>query len=165
MKAWQDDDTEQRQRFAAKLRQARLTAGLTAQQVATATPLHAQTLRNYERGQAIPRPWRLNRLAQAIGVPVASLLNPELVLAEVRISDATLERVKREGRPAAEEAGARIAAYLTERLLQEAARVPVDVSPGARPKRRRTREEVLAGTQAAKEARKQAMQRRRPSVE
>lgn len=77
--------------------------------------------------------------------PLASLLTDELVLAEIRISDETLERVKREGKPAAEEAARRIAQGLEALLLAEAGRPPVDVSPGARPKHRRTRAEVLAG--------------------
>jgi hypothetical protein len=98
-------------------------------------------------------------MARALQVPVALLLTDELVLAEIRVSDATLERVKREGRPAAQEAAQRIAARMEALLLAEASRPLVDVSPGARPKPRRTRVEVLAGiadAKAAREVRRQA---------
>src|SRR3954447_4604389 len=107
----------------------------------------------------MPRPHRLNVVAATIGCPVAQLLNDELVLVEVRISDETLERVRREGQPAAAEAGARIARGLESLLLAEATRRPVDVSPGARPNPRRTRAQVLAGVNAAKQMRAARRQR------
>lgn len=128
-----------------RLRARRLQAGLTAKTAAKATGVTLSTLRRWELGHGIPRPHRLWKHAQTLGCPVASLLTDELILAEVRVSPETLERVKREGQPAAREAAERIARGLEVLLLAEAGRPPLDLSPGARPKRRRSRLEVLAG--------------------
>lgn len=95
----------------------------------------------------------MSRQASALGIPVAALLCDDLVLAEVRVSDETLAAVKRGGMPAAEAAAQRLAASLAPLLYAEATRKPVDLSPGARPKRRRTRAEVLEGIAAANAAR------------
>jgi hypothetical protein len=81
------------------------------------------------------------------------------VLAEVRVSDETIEQVRREGREASKEAAQRLASRLEPLIWQEATRPPVDVSAGARPKRRRSREEVLAGIAEANRMRAAA---RRP---
>lgn len=87
----------------------------------------------------------LAAIAGALGAPIASLLVDELVLAEVRISEETLARVKREGRPAAAEVAVAIAGNLEALLVAEASREPVDLAPYARARPRRTREQVLAG--------------------
>jgi hypothetical protein len=92
---------------------------------------------------------------------VASLPTDEVVLAEVRVSDATIEQVRREGRPACREAAERLASRLEPLIWQEATRKPVDISPGARPKRRRTRAEVLAGIAEANRMRAEARRPRR----
>jgi hypothetical protein len=76
---------------------------------------------------------------------VAALFADEFVLAEVRVSDETIEQVRREGRPACKEAAERLASRLEPLIWQQATRKPVDISPSARPKRRRSRAEVLAG--------------------
>jgi hypothetical protein len=76
-------------------------------------------------------------------VPIASLLVDDLILAEIRLSQATLERIKREGRPAAIAAIAAINDNLVALALAEATRPPVDLSPGARAKPRRSREDML----------------------
>ena len=91
---------------------------------------------------------------------MASLFTDEVVLAEVRVSDATIEQVRREGRPACKEAAERLASRLEPLIWQEATRKPVDVSPGARPKRRRSRVEVLAGIGQANAMRRAALRRR-----
>jgi len=89
------------------------------------------------------------RLASALGVPVASLFTDELVVAEVRVSDDTLAEICRHGRPHSVVVSERIASRLEPLIWHAATRPPVDVSPGARPRRRRTRAEVLAGISEA----------------
>jgi len=99
-----------------------------------------------------------------LAVPVHSCFTDELVATEIRVSDETLERVKRQGRAAAREAAERIAENLEAVLLAEASKPPVDLAPGVRPKRRRSREEVLVGivgAKASREARRQASQEAR----
>ena len=96
-------------------------------------------------GTKRPRLERGAKIAQALNVPVAALFAEAVVLAEIRLSDETIQRVRREGQQACEEAAERIASRLEPLIWQEATRKPVNVSPGARPKRRRTRAEVLAG--------------------
>jgi len=103
---------------------------------------------------------KLPDLASALGIPIASLLTDELVLAEVRISDETLERVKCEGRPAADEVAARIAQNLAALLLAQATAPARDFSPGARARPRRSREEVLA----ARESDIEALNRRHAAI-
>ena len=107
----------------------------------------------------MPSPESFAALARALQIPVARLLTDELVLAEVRVSEETLLDVRRRGAPAAREAALRLASSLEPLLLAEATRPPVYVGPGAQARRRRTREQVLAGLadlathQAAKKAR------------
>ena len=104
-------------------------------------------------------------MAQALGLPVAQLFTDELVLAELRISEETLERVREHGARAAQEVVEGFVPALVARLLAEATRTPVSLEPGARPKQRRTRAQVLAGTaqanamRAAKRAQRQAQSR------
>ena len=96
-------------------------------------------------GSKTPRLWRGQDIASALGVPTASLFTDEVVLAEVRVSDATIEQIRREGLTACKQTAERLAGMLEPLIWREATRRPVDVSPGARPKRRRSRVEVLAG--------------------
>jgi len=100
-------------------------------------------------------------LASALGIPIASLFVDELVLAEIRVSEETMQRVRRDGSPAAREVAERLARNLEALLLAEATKPPVDLSPGARAKPRRTREQKLASWAKAAEssARKRAEQR------
>lgn len=140
--------------LARRIRAARLAAGHTIADAARQTGVATLTWSRWELSRHTPRPWTLADAALTLGVPVASLLTDRLILAEVSVSDETLERVRREGAPAARAAAVRIAAQLEALLLAKASAPPVDVSPGARPKRRRTRAEVLAGTRAANAARK-----------
>ena len=77
------------------------------------------------------------------------------------LSDETIEQVRREGRQACTEAAERIAVRLEPLIWQEATRKPVDISLGARPKRRRTRAEVLAGIAEANRMRTAARRPRR----
>ena len=89
------------------------------------------------------------------------MFTDEVVLAEVRVSKETIEQVRREGRDASKEAAERLASRLEPLIWQEATLPPVDVSPGARPKRRRTRTEVLAGVAEANRMRAEARRPRR----
>jgi hypothetical protein len=98
-------------------------------------------------------------MARALQAPVACLLTDEFVLSEIRVSDETLGMVKRDGWPAANAAAERLSGNVAALLMAEASRPPVDLSPGARPKRRRSREEILvgiAGAKASREARRKA---------
>ena len=94
-------------------------------------------------------------------MPVAALFADDVVLAEVRVSNETIEQVRREGREASRSAAERIASRLEPLIWQEATRKPVDISPGERPKRRRTRLEVLAGIAEANRMRAAALRPRR----
>ncbi len=134
--------------FPRRLKRERLAAGHTQKTAAQQIGVSTATLQRWELGAHMPRPESAARIAPALGIPVARLFTDELVLAEVRVSAETLDRVKREGAPAAREAAKRIAQGLEALLLAEATRPPVDVSPGARPKRRRSRAEVLADQSA-----------------
>lgn len=92
-----------------------------------------------------------------MGLPIAQLFTDELVLAEVRVSDETLERCRLEGREVAQEAALRIAGQLEPLIWEAATRKPVDVAPGARAaKKRMSRREVLAGVKRADKARRKA---------
>src|SRR5580765_7286614 len=99
-----EHEREEMRAFGRRLRESRLRAGLTYQQTARGAGTHHSKLLRYEVGQGVPRPARLARIASALAVPVSQLLTDDLVLAEVRVSEATLERVKNDGRPAAREA-------------------------------------------------------------
>lgn len=158
------NEREEMRAFGRRLRENRLRAGLTYEQTARAAGTHHSTLLRYELGEGVPRPARLARIASALGVPVAQLVTDELILAEVRVSPETLDRVRSLGRPAAEEVARRIAANLEALLLAEATRPPVDLSKGARPKRRRTRAEVLRGVTEAKRSREAIRERERSVV-
>jgi hypothetical protein len=92
---------------------------------------------------------------------VAALFADEVVLAEVRVSEETIEKVRREGRQACKEAAERLASRLEPLIWQEATRKPVDISAGARPRPRRSRVEVLAGIAEANRMRAAARQPRR----
>lgn len=132
-----------------RLRRRRLESGHTAESIYRAIGISMAQYGNYEVGS---RPYPVHRLAaiaSAIGIPVASLLTDEVVLAEIRASSETLERVRREGRPAAREAALRIVDNIEALLLAEATRPPVDISPGARGRPRRSREQVLAEREAS----------------
>ena len=71
----------------------------------------------------------------------------ELVLAEIRIRQESLERLKREGRPAADAVVSSLLPRLAARLPAEASRPPLDVSK-ARTNGRRTDAEVVPGVEA-----------------
>jgi hypothetical protein len=105
--------------------------------------------------------WRGREIASALAIPTASLFTDEVVLAEVRLSEETLQEIKREGREASRQAAERIASRLEPLIWQEATRPPVDVSAGARPRPRRSRVQKLAGIEQANAMRRAAFERRR----
>ena len=144
-----------------RLRRRRLEAGLTAARAAELAGATNTQWKLWEVGTQ-PYPHRLiPNLASALGIPIASLFVDELVLAEIRVSEETMQRVRRDGSPAAREVAERLARNLEALLLAEATKPPVDLSPGARAKPRRTREQKLASWAKAAEssARKRAEQR------
>lgn len=153
--------------FPKRLTRLRKQQGLTLEQVAREAKVALPTLSRYNSGRTTPSLAKGLELAQALGLPIAQLFTDDLVLAEVRVSPDTLERVRREGRQAARDAADRIAGGLEPLIWQEATRPPVDMRPGARAKPRRTREEVLAKGIAelrALDARKRKT-RRNPSIQ
>jgi transcriptional regulator with XRE-family HTH domain len=137
--------------FGRRLRKTRLSYQLSREQVANGAGISTQSVTRYELGSQTPRPDRIAALASAIGCPAASLLVDDVVLAEIRVAPETLELVRRDGQLAADEVAARMASSLSSLLLAEATRPPVDLRPHARPRRRRSRAEVLAGTAQARE--------------
>lgn len=82
------------------------------------------------------------------------------VLAEFTLREETMERVRNEGQAAIDEAANAIVGQLRSLILEASTRRTVDVKPGARAKRRRSRAEVLAGVRAADRARADAAERR-----
>jgi hypothetical protein len=102
----------------------------------------------------------VGKIAQALNVPVAALFADDFVLAEVRVSDETMEQVRRDGREASKQAAERLASRLESLIWQEATRPPVDISAGARPRPRRSRVQKLAGIAEANRMRA-ARERRR----
>lgn len=144
--------------FHDRLREHRLRQGLTAKATAATAHVSETAWWRWESGRSTPKLWRAGTIAKALGIPVAALFTDELVIADVVVSAETVAHIKSEGRQAAREAAERIAAQLEPLLYAAATRPPVDTSPGQRPKRRRTRAEVLAGIS---EARKQAAAKKR----
>ena len=143
-----------------RLRRLRIQAGLTQNKVAPNAACSIQSLRGWERGDHAFLPWKAPLIASALGVPIAQLFTDELVLAEVRVSDETLERVRKDGRIVAGEAAERIAGQLEPLIWQAATRPPVDVSPGSRAaKKRMDRREILAGVKRAEKAKRAARRR------
>ena len=139
--------------LATRIRTLRLQQHIPQTTAATTAGVHVTTWRAWESGSKRPRLERGAAIAQALNVPVAALFADEVVLAEVRLSNETLETVRREGREGCRQAAERLASRLEPLIWQEATRPPVDVSAGARPKRRRSRAEVLAGIAEANKMR------------
>lgn len=130
--------------FTNRIRQTRLTQGLTIKTVAASAGVVPQTVGNWESGRTTPKLWRAGDIAQALGVPVAALFTDELVVAEVVVSAETVAAIRREGRSAAKAAADRLAAQLEPAIYEAATRKPADTRAGARAKPRRSRAEVLA---------------------
>lgn len=111
-------------------------------------------------GARTPKLWNVPKIAAAQGVPVASLLveNPHATcVADVWLSADTIRDVRKGGRVAALEAAERIARQLEPLIWQPATgRLPRKQDTPTRSRPRRTRAEVLAGIQAATEARTRA---------
>ncbi|WP_435012986.1 helix-turn-helix domain-containing protein [Xanthomonas arboricola] len=76
--------------FAARLRNARESAGLTQREVAALVGVNHSQVSRYEAGVAMPRPGVLKRLANGIGVPLEQLRDGE-------DSDVTVEVLVGEG--------------------------------------------------------------------
>jgi DNA-binding XRE family transcriptional regulator len=143
----------------ARIRELRLTAGLTVPTAAKNAGVSVTAWNCWERGDKVPLLIRAPKIASALCVPVAALFRSD-VIAEVVVSAETVQRIREGGRPACVETAGRLASQLEPVLLEAANRRPVDLSPGARPKRRRSRAEVLAGIHAAETTRAAARQRR-----
>jgi transcriptional regulator with XRE-family HTH domain len=147
--------------LATRIRTLRLQTGISQTTAANTAGVHVTSWRNWESGSKRPRLERGDEIAQALNVPVAALFADEVVLAEVRVSEETIEKVRREGRDASKQAAERLALRLEPLIWLEATRKPVDVSAGARPRPRRSRAEVLAGIEQANAMRRAARERRR----
>lgn len=128
-----------------RLRRRRLEVGVTQTEAARGADVAVQTWIGWEVGNRPYPARRLPAIASALGIPIASLLVDDLVLTELRVSAETLEKVRREGRPAAIATAERLAAGVAELLLAEAGRPAIDTSPYAWARPRRSREQVLAG--------------------
>jgi DNA-binding XRE family transcriptional regulator len=142
-----------------RIRTLRITKGLTQETAARTAGVCVTTWRSWEAGTKQPRLFRGMAIAAALAVPVAALFRDDVV-ADVVLSADTVQRIRAEGRPASEEAAKRLASRLETELYEFATRRPVDVRAGARPKRRRSRAEVLTGIRAAETMRADARSRR-----
>lgn len=65
---------ERRRRIAAQIREARLRANLSQQDIVTRTGIDRSAYQDIEHGRASPRVDTLLRIADAIGVPAAELV-------------------------------------------------------------------------------------------
>lgn len=142
-----------------RIRQLRLSNGISVETAARATGVAAQTWRRWEVGRSAYRPWRAPAIAAALNVPVASLFSDAVVF-EVVLEPQTVEDVRHGGREAATVVAERLARRLESAIYAEATRKQVDISAGARAKPRRTRAQVLRGVNEANRMRKAALDRR-----
>lgn len=147
--------------FPAKLRAHRISHGLTVKAAALNAGVSENSWWRWESGRVTPKLWRCGAIARALGVPVAALFSDELVVADVVISEATVKAIRAGGRDVCADVAQRLAGQLEPLIWAAVTAGPVDVSPGRRPKRRRTRAEVLAGIEQASQARKRVQQQRR----
>ena len=69
----QETAKQQRQLFGSRLRALRKSAGLKQQQLAERSGFTASVIARYEAGGSLPRPQAMEKLAVALGVPVADL--------------------------------------------------------------------------------------------
>ena len=69
----QEAAKQQRRLFGERLRTLRKSAGLTQQQLADKAGFKSPAIVRYEAGRALPRPQAIEKLAAALGVPVADL--------------------------------------------------------------------------------------------
>jgi transcriptional regulator with XRE-family HTH domain len=136
-----------------RIRAARLQAGLTVKTAAKITGVSTTTWTNWERCIKRPASPRMGAIARALGVPVCSFYVDEgyLPVTEVVLTPGSVERLRREGRPAAEELARLVASQLAPAIL--AAASPPRSRPARAVRRRRSREEILRGIEAAKQAR------------
>lgn len=153
------------QQFGARLRRLRIAQGLSIDLAATNAAVHVNSWRGWERGTVTPRCWRAPAIAAAIGVPVAQLFTDETIVAELRLSDATVAEVRAGGREAVPAVAGRIARSLEPLIWQAATTPEPDTRPGARPKPRRTRLDKLRGVEQANAMRQAALERRRQRID
>lgn len=143
------DQAEAAEQFAARLRTLRHRQGLTQAIVARATGVRVATWRAWERGTSLPLVTRIPKIAAALVVGEAELFVPRgsAFIASVFVGPESLERIRREGRPAAED----VAVYISRQLVPALANarplldnVPVGLDVRRSTGRRRSRAEVLA---------------------
>lgn len=148
-------------RLGERIRNLRLKSGITQKQAATIAGVAEHTLRRWEQGSHAPKLWNVEKLAGALGCPVAALLSDtpgSRVIAEVVVSAETLRSIRAGGHARSAEVAERLAASL-EPLLFSASRDALPTLPGSRARPRRSREAVLAGTTQADEMRRAALLR------
>lgn len=146
--------------FGKTLHTLRTTTGQTQATLAHTIGVSISTIRVWEQGKHSPKFWRLPEIARGLGVPVAALFDTpggDRTVAEVVVSRATLGEISKHGHPAAQEAADRLARAL-EPILYTAATGRTPRPGGGRARPRRTREQVLAGIQAANTARARVAQ-------
>jgi len=129
--------------FRERIRQLRIAQGITLDAAARQAGVVGRSWSRWEAGDTKPALERAGAIARALNVPVASLFTDELVVAEIIVSKETIERIRAEGRTAAGDVAARLAAALEPAIWDAATRKPPDTRPGARAKPRRTRAERL----------------------
>jgi transcriptional regulator with XRE-family HTH domain len=125
---------------------------VTLETVARNAGVSVTSWRNWEAGRKAPRLVRGQAIASALGVPMAALFRSNVV-AEVVVSDETVQRIRSEGRGACADVAKRLAAQLEPAIYEAATRKPADLRAGVRAKPRRSRAQVLAGVRQATEMR------------
>jgi len=142
--------------FPSRLKRLRRQQGLNVFQVAEHADFSARTFTAWSSGTTSPYFEQLPRIAKALQIPVAQLFTDELVLAEVVVSADTLEAIRKGGRQVSRDTASRLSTQLEHRLWEEATRPEVDMTPGSRPRPRRSRAEVLAQLTETTKQRRQA---------
>lgn len=116
-------NTIAREQFGKRLALLRRQAGITVTSASHAANVHSGTWSHWELGNHKPGIDKAPAIARALNLPIAALYeSPDgsTVIAEVRVSAETLERVKQGGATEADATADRIARALSPRILQAA---------------------------------------------
>ena len=80
----QDDERKLDRKIGRRLHELRISRGMKQSEVSEAVGVTFQQLQKYERGVNMASPWKLARLADILGVPVASFFDAADVVPKAR---------------------------------------------------------------------------------
>lgn len=123
-----------REELAARIRELRLRAGISQAAAARHAGVSRSTWQKYERAEYQPSAIRLHHVARALDCPIAALYHDDAI-ADVRVSAATLARLRQDGAAALPDVLAALSARLAPALMaaaQVATPAAPRVSTGAR---------------------------------